>query len=88
MGQFSIMWCLVFACAAICKSRMALVAENLCLRQQLVFRKRHQVRPRSRDEDRHFPGLDSPARAEAMDIDGVKRETLKLFVLDREFNPE
>ncbi len=29
--------------------------------------------------------LDSPATAEAMDFDGVKRETGKVFVLDKEF---
>ena len=29
-------------------------------------------------------GLDSPATAEAMAADGVKRETVKVFVLDKE----
>ena len=29
-------------------------------------------------------GLDSPATAEAMSADGVKRETVKIFVLDQE----
>ncbi len=29
--------------------------------------------------------LDSPATAEAMDFDGVKRETVKVFVLDKAF---
>jgi hypothetical protein len=29
--------------------------------------------------------LDSPATAEAMAFDGVKRETVRVFVLDREF---
>ena len=29
--------------------------------------------------------LDSPATHEAMDADGVKRETVKVFVLDKEF---
>ncbi len=29
--------------------------------------------------------LDSPATAEAMESDGVKRETVKVFVLDKEF---
>jgi hypothetical protein len=28
----------------------------------------------------------SPATAEAMAFDGVKRETVKVFVLDKEFN--
>ena len=30
--------------------------------------------------------MDSPATAEAMAFDGVKRETVKIFVLDREFS--
>jgi len=29
--------------------------------------------------------LDSPATAEAMAFDGVKRETVKVFVLDKTF---
>jgi hypothetical protein len=29
--------------------------------------------------------LDSPATAEAMAFDGVKRETVRVFVLDKEF---
>ncbi len=29
--------------------------------------------------------LDSPATAQAMDVDGVKRETVKVFVLDKQF---
>ena len=29
--------------------------------------------------------LDSPATAEAMAFDGVRRETVKVFVLDKEF---
>ena len=29
--------------------------------------------------------LDSPATAEAMESDGVKRDTVKVFVLDKEF---
>ena len=29
--------------------------------------------------------LDSPATAQAMEFDGVKRETVKVFVLDKEF---
>ena len=31
--------------------------------------------------------LDSPATAEAMEFDGVRRETVKIFVLDQEFDP-
>ncbi len=29
--------------------------------------------------------MDSPETAEAMALDGVKRETVKVFVLDKEF---
>ncbi len=36
------------------KSRTRLIAENLCLRQQLVVLKRRQLRPRLRDSDRRF----------------------------------
>ena len=31
--------------------------------------------------------LDSPATAEAMALDGVNRDTVKVFVMDREFTP-
>ena len=34
--------------------------------------------------DAYMKILDSPATAEAMASDGVKRETVKMFVLDRE----
>ena len=40
--------------AAAVKSKSRLVAENLCLRQQLVVLKRCQARPRIRDADRRF----------------------------------
>ncbi len=46
--------CLAYAFKAIFKSRTRLVAENLCLRQQLVVLKRRQIRPRLRDSDRRF----------------------------------
>jgi len=35
--------------------------------------------------DTFMKNLDSPATAEAMASDGVKRETVKVFVLDKEF---
>ena len=38
------------------------------------------------DLDRYFEILESPATAEAMAFDGVKRETVKVFVLDKEFS--
>ena len=37
------------------------------------------------DLDTYFKVLESPAAAEAMAYDGVKRETVKVFVLDKEF---
>ena len=48
------MQCLIGAIAACFKSKAQLVAENLCLRQQLVVLKRHQSRPHLRDSDRRF----------------------------------
>ena len=35
--------------------------------------------------DTYMKILDSPATAEAMAFDGVKRETVKVYVLDKEF---
>ena len=35
-------------------SKAQLVAENLCLRQQLIVLKRRQLRPQLRDSDRRF----------------------------------
>ncbi len=46
--------CLVLAVRACCKPKAQLVAENLCLRQQLVVFKRRQQRPTLRDADRRF----------------------------------
>lgn len=40
------------------------------------------------DLDTYMQVLDSPATAEAMDFDGIKRETVKVFVLDGEFDPQ
>ena len=37
------------------------------------------------DMDTFLRIVDSPAAAEAMAFDGVKRETMKMFVLDKEF---
>ena len=36
--------------------------------------------------DKFLELMESPATAEAMEFDGVKRETVKIFVLDREFD--
>jgi len=45
---------LAYAISAIFKSKSRLVAENLCLQQQLVVLKRRQARPRLRNADRRF----------------------------------
>jgi hypothetical protein len=37
------------------------------------------------DVSKYFEVLESPATAETMAHDGVKRETVKVFVLDKEF---
>jgi len=42
------------AVAGFLKSRASLVAENLCLRQQLVVLRRRHPRPRLTDADRRF----------------------------------
>ncbi len=36
--------------------------------------------------DKYMELLESPATAEAMALDGVKRETVKVFVLDKELD--
>ena len=46
--------CLAYASTAIFKSTARLVAENLCLRQQLIVLKRRRARPQLRDADRRF----------------------------------
>ncbi|MCG2591042.1 hypothetical protein [Rhodohalobacter sulfatireducens] len=38
------------------------------------------------DLDKYMAILNSPATAEAMAYDGVKRDTVKVFVLDKEMN--
>jgi putative transposase len=43
-----------WAIAACWRSRAALVAEHLCLRQQLLVLRRRQLRPRLSDRDRRF----------------------------------
>jgi hypothetical protein len=37
------------------------------------------------DVDKYFEVLESPATEEAMANDGVKRDTVKVYVLDKEF---
>jgi hypothetical protein len=45
---------LVLAIAAIFRPKALLIAENLCLRQQLVVLQRRHPRPRLREADRRF----------------------------------
>ena len=44
----------VWAMASFFKSKTSLVAENLCLRQQLLVLRRKNQRPRLQDSDRRF----------------------------------
>jgi len=37
------------------------------------------------DLDKYLEHMDSPETAEAMAQDGVKRETVKIYILDKEF---
>lgn len=39
------------------------------------------------DLDTYLKILDSPMTAEAMNFDGINRETVKIHVLDKEFDP-
>ena len=39
------------------------------------------------DLDTFLAGMESPATAEAMEADGIKRETVKIFILDKELQP-
>ena len=38
------------------------------------------------DTEKYFQIMDSPATEEAMSFDGVKRDTFKVFVLDKKFD--
>ena len=40
------------------------------------------------DLDKYMAILDSPATHEAMELDGIDRDTVKVFVLDSEFDPQ
>lgn len=44
----------VWAIAGLFRSKTSLIAENLCLRQQLLVLRRRHKRPRLRDTDRRF----------------------------------
>ena len=58
---------LVFAITGVFKPRVRLIAENLCLRQQLVVLKRRQQRPSLRNRDRRFWVLASRCFADWQD---------------------
>ena len=46
--------CLLWAIAAAIRSKMLLIADNLCLRQQLLVLQRRKPRPSLKDADRRF----------------------------------
>ena len=46
--------CLLWALAASVQPKALLIADNLCLRQQLVVLQRRKPRPRLQDVDRRF----------------------------------
>ena len=46
--------CLLWAFAAAMRPRLLLIADNLCLRQQLLVLQRRKPRPRLTDSDRRF----------------------------------
>jgi hypothetical protein len=46
--------CLLWAIAAAMRPRVLLIADNLCLRQQLLVLQRRKPRPRFTDADRRF----------------------------------
>jgi hypothetical protein len=53
-GGAQVLRLLVLAIAAIFRSKALLIAENLCLRQQLIVLQRRHPPPRLRDADRRF----------------------------------
>src|SRR5262245_24155731 len=54
MRERSMFRYLLWAFAAAMRPRLLLIADNLCLRQQLLVLQRRQPRPRLRDADRRF----------------------------------
>jgi hypothetical protein len=46
--------CLLWAIAAAARPKALLIADNLCLRQQLLVLRRRKPRPRLEDADRRF----------------------------------
>ena len=69
--------CLAYVFTAVFKSKAQLVAENLCLRQQLIVLKRRQTRTRLRDADRRFWVLTCRWLSESSDsLIAVKPDTV------------
>src|SRR5215467_1902400 len=57
MRERSMFRCLLWAFAAAMRPRLLLIADNLCLRQQLLVLQRRHPRPRLTDTDRRFWSL-------------------------------
>ena len=53
-GERSMLHCLLWALAAAVQPKALLIADNLCLRQQLLVLQRRMPRPRLEDADRRF----------------------------------
>src|SRR5262245_56981197 len=53
-GERSMLRCVLWAFAAAVQPKALLIADNLCLRQQLVVLQRRKPRPRLEDMDRRF----------------------------------
>src|SRR5215510_1108140 len=53
-GERSMLRCLLWAVAAAVQPKALLIADNLCLRQQLLVLQRRMPRPRLEDVDRRF----------------------------------
>ena len=53
-GERSMLRCLLWALAAAVQPKVLLIADNLCLRQQLLALQRRMPRPRLEDADRRF----------------------------------
>jgi hypothetical protein len=78
---------IAWAIAALLKPKAQLVAENLCLRQQLVVLQRRQPRPRLLDADRRVTVLDDAGDRHLIVVDdyterGAKHRAVASFYLD------
>jgi hypothetical protein len=75
-GGVQVLRLLVLAIAAIFRSKALLIAENLCLRQQLVVLPRRHPRPRLSGADRRFPSGSRAARPTSRRDSFVLRNSL------------